>query len=253
MRTSLLPGLLHVLSRARRHGERSARLFSVGTIFGSSVRPEADERLAFAAVLAGVRPAWLGKPEAVDVWDAKGLAEGLVRRVLRRDAGVDPASSDPRLRHLHPRGAAWIDVDRTRIGTLGPLHPDVRDVFDLGERAVVVEVDLDTLRAVGERPITFVPLPRFPASLRDIAVVVRSEIAAGDLERAVRNAAGDLAEEVTLFDRFVGENIPPGHASLALRVVYRAPDRTLTDAEVDVRHTHVIAEIERQFGGRLRA
>jgi phenylalanyl-tRNA synthetase beta chain len=253
MRTSLLPGLLNVLARARRHGERNARLFSVGTIFGSSGQPETDERLAFAAVLAGVRPAWLGKPEPVDVWDAKGLAEGLIRRLVRRDAIAIPAASDPRLRHLHPRGAAGIEVDRTRVGALGPIHPDVVDAFDLGEGAVVVEVDLEALRALGVRPATFVPLPRFPASLRDVAVIVRDEVVAGDLERAVRSAAGDLAEEVTLFDRFVGGNIPAGHASLALRVVYRAPDRTLTDAEVDVRHAQVVAEVERQFGARLRA
>jgi phenylalanyl-tRNA synthetase beta chain len=252
MRTSLLPGLLHVLGRARRHGERSARLFSVGTLFGSPGPSDADERLAFAAVLAGMRPAWLGKPEAVDVWDAKGLAEALVRRLLLRDTIVRPAS-DSRPQRLHPRGAAWIDVEGRPIGSLGPLHPDVVDAFDLGEGAVVVEVDLDALRAVGVHPARFVPLPRFPASLRDLAVVVRDEVSAGDLERAVRSAAGDLAEEVTLFDRFVGGNIPAGHASLALRVVYRAADRTLTDAEVDTRHAQVIAEIEKQFGGRLRA
>jgi phenylalanyl-tRNA synthetase beta chain len=89
--------------------------------------------------------------------------------------------------------------------------------------------------------------------LRDIAVVVRNDVAAGDLERAVRQAAGDLAEHVALFDRFVGGAIPASHASLALRVVYRAHDRTLTDAEVDERHARVLAEIQSRFGGQLRA
>jgi phenylalanyl-tRNA synthetase beta chain len=253
MRTSLLPGLLHVLSRARRHGERDARLFSVGALFLATGQPVAEERLAFAAVLAGRRPAWLGKPEGVDVWDGKGLAEGLVRRLLRREAEVHLASSDNRPRHLHPRGAAWIDVESRRVGTLGPLHPDVADAFDLGEGVVVVELDLDALEAVGTRPAGFVALPRFPANLRDIAVVVRDEVAAGDLERAVRDAAGDLAEQVTLFDRFAGGSVPAGHASLALRIVYRAADRTLTDAEVDARHAQVVAQIQSRFGGNLRA
>jgi phenylalanyl-tRNA synthetase beta chain len=253
MRTSLLPGLLQALSRARRHGERDARLFSVGTLFLASSRPPADERLAFAAVLAGARPAWLGKPQSMDVWDAKGLAEALVRRLLRREVSVDapPAGAGPK--HLHPRGAAWIAVDGERVGALGPLHPDVADAFDLGEdTAVVVEFDLETLAAQGVRPVRFVPPPRFPATLRDIAVVVRDEVRAGDLEHAVRHAAGDLAEQVTLFDSFAGGSIPAGHASLALRVVYRAPDRTLTDAEVDARHAKVVAEIQSRFGGQLR-
>jgi phenylalanyl-tRNA synthetase beta chain len=69
----------------------------------------------------------------------------------------------------------------------------------------------------------------------------------------VRGAAGDLAAEVTLFDRFVGGNIPAGHASLALRVVYRAPDRTLTEAEVDQRHAQVVADVEKRFDAQLRA
>jgi phenylalanyl-tRNA synthetase beta chain len=144
-------------------------------------------------------------------------------------------------------------VEGKRVGVLGPLHPNVVDAFDLGEGAVIVELDLDTIEAFGVRPSVFVPLPRFPASLRDIAVVVGDDVLAGDLELAVRQAAGDLAEHVTLFDRFVGGNIPAGHASLALRVVYRAPDRTLTDAEVDARHSTVVAAIQSRFGGQLRA
>jgi phenylalanyl-tRNA synthetase beta chain len=254
MRTSLLPGLLQVVSRARRHGERDARAFSVGRVFLAAPQPSPpEERLAFTAVLAGSLPAWLGKSQPVDVWDGKGLVEGLIRRLIRRGASVRAPSAGERPRHLHPRGAAWVEVGGARVGSLGPIHPDVVDAFGLGENPIVVELDLDAVDAAGAQPITFVPPPRFPASLRDVAVVVRDEIAAGDLERAVREAAGDLAEQVTLFDRFAGTGIPAGHASLALRVVYRAPDRTLTDAEVDARHAQVVAQIERQFGGQLRA
>jgi phenylalanyl-tRNA synthetase beta chain len=253
MRTSLLPGLLQVVSRARRHGERDARAFSVGRIFLATEQAVPEERLAFTALLAGSLPVWLGKAQPVDVWDGKGLVEGLIRRLIRRGASVRAPSVDERPRHLHPRGAAWVEVGDARVGSLGPLHPDVVDAFGLAESPIVVELDLDAVDAVGAQPITFAPPPRFPASLRDVAVVVRDGIAAGDLERAVREAAGDLAEQVTLFDRFSGTGIPAGHASLALRVVYRAPDRTLTDAEVDARHAQVVAQIERQFGGQLRA
>jgi phenylalanyl-tRNA synthetase beta chain len=251
MRTSLLPGLLRALARARRHGERDARLFSVGTVFlAGEAGPE--ERLAFAAVLAGTRSAWLGKPQPVDVWDAKGLAEGLVRRLLHRDAMVRVPPVDERPRHLHPRGAGRIEVDGKRVGDLGPIHPEVADAFDVEQGCALVELDLQDLDAVGVRAAQFVSLPRFPASLRDVAVIVRDDVPAGDLERAVREAASDLAERVALFDRFSGGTVPAGHTSLALRVVYRAPDRTLTDAEVDARHAQVVAEIQRRFGGQLR-
>jgi phenylalanyl-tRNA synthetase beta chain len=253
MRTSLLPGLLRAVAHARRHGERDARLFTVGALF---LAPKDGalpvERPAFAAILAGNRPAWLTKPQAVDVWDAKGLVEGLVARMLRRDAAVRAVPGDERPRHLHPRGAAFVEVEGKRVGSLGPLHPDVLDAFELEEPALVVEVDLAALAAIGVRETRFALLPRFPASTRDIAVVVRDDIAGGDVERAVREVAGGLAENVRLFDRFVGGSVPAGHSSLALHVVYRAADRTLTDTEVDARHAQVVAEVEKRFGAQLR-
>lgn len=210
MRTSLVPGLLRVLSGARRHGERDARLFTTAAIFvGTPTRVE--ERLSFVSVLAGTRTEWLGKSHTFDVWDGKGLAEGLVWRLVRRPTTVRPmmAASRPPA-HLHPRGAACIELDGKRLGTLGPLHPNVIDAFELAEPVIVVELDVESLDSVGVRPARFTALPRFPANLRDIAVVVGEDVTAGALERALREAAGDLAEEVTLFDRFVGGNIAAG-------------------------------------------
>ncbi|HEY6461838.1 MAG TPA: phenylalanine--tRNA ligase subunit beta, partial [Polyangiaceae bacterium] len=288
MRTSLLPGLLRGLANAQRHRVRDARLFTVGALFLPAALPAAerttktplperasqldetaggargsdpgaqaprlpDERLAFAAVLAGDRPAWLERPKAVDVWDAKGVAEGMVQRLVRREVTLRPCAAADRPKHLHPRGAAWLEVDGKRVGALGPLHPDVASAFDLGDGAVVVELDLQALQSLGAKALRFAPLPRFPASTRDLAIVVRDEVPAGDVEHAVRAAAGDLGEGVALFDRFVGGNVPAGHASLALHVVYRAPDRTLTDAEVDQRHAQVLAEVEKRFGAQLRS
>ncbi len=252
MRTSLLPGLLRALANARRHGERDARLFTVGPLFLESTEELPDERLAFAALLAGDRPAWLTRSQRVDVWDAKGIAEGMAQRLLRRTATLRPMGAGDLSRALHPRGAAWIEVAGKRVGALGPLHPDASEAFEIGEDAVVVEFDLEALQSLGVEPTRFAALPRFPASARDLSLVVRDDVAAGDVEHAARDAAGDLAEEVSLFDRFVGGNVPTGHASLALHVVYRAPDRTLTDADVDARHAEVLAALEKRFGASLR-
>ena len=252
MRTSLLPGLLRALGHARRHGERDARLFTVGTLFLPSDESLPEEGLAFAALLAGDRPAWLRKPEAVDVWDAKGVAVRLVEALLRRTPTLGTAGAADRPARLHPRGAAWIEVGERRVGTLGPVHPDVLAAFDLDDGALAVEVDLLALQACEVQPLRFSPIPRFPASTRDLSVVVAEGVPAGDVERAVREAAGDLAERVALFDRFVGGNVPAGHSSLALHVVYRAADRTLTDAEVDQQHGKVVTEVQRRFGAQLR-
>jgi phenylalanyl-tRNA synthetase beta chain len=252
MRTSLLPGLLRVLEQARRHGERDARLFTVGALFLSAGASLPDERLGLTVVVAGERKAWLSKPERVDVWDAKGIAEDLVFRLLRRQTSVLFARENERPKALHPRGAAWILADGARIGHLGPLHPDVADTFEIDDTPMVVEIDLAAAHALGPSPLRFEALPRFPAVARDLAIVVRDEVPAGEVEQAAREVAAGMAERVTLFDRFVGGSIPAGHASLALHVVYRAADRTLTDAEVDERHAHVVAALASRFGATLR-
>jgi phenylalanyl-tRNA synthetase beta chain len=252
MRTSLLPGLIEALGRSRRHGVRDVRLFTVGARYLAG-KDLPEERISFAAILGGDRPSHLTKPVPVDVWDAKGLAEGLVARLLRRPAVIRALPGEGRPAHLHPRGAAGIYVQDALIGTLGPLHPDVVDAFDLGEGCVVVELDAARMAEMGKAPPAFTDIARFPSSTRDLAIVVHDDVAAGDVLFAVREAAGPLACGVELFDRFVGVGIPKDHASLAIHVVYRASDRTLTDTEVDLSHAKVVAEVSRRFGAQLRA
>ena len=250
MRTTLLVGLLEAVARARRFGERDVRLFSAGPVFmptKDGALPE--ERLALTLVVAGDRAAWLHKPEPVDAWDAKGLAESVVRAISGHDVAVTPVGAA----HLHPRGAAALYVQNTQIGVLGPLHPDVADAFDAGPDVAVVEIDLEALANIGARAVRYAPIPRFPAATRDIAVVVKEGVPSGDVGAAVREAAGALAERVEIFDRFSGGPVPAGHVSLAFHVVYRAADRTLTDAEVDAAHAKVVAAVGARFGATLRA
>lgn len=255
MRTSLLPGLGEAVARAVRHGERDVRLFGVGPIFlpGKTAKNLPEERLAFAAILAGERGAYLTRQEPVDVWDAKGVAGGMLTRLVRRDAVVRRFDSSERPAYLHPRGAAFVEVEGRRVGTLGPLHPEVTDALDLPSETVVIFLDLATIAEVAVKAPTYAAIAKFPASTRDVALVVKNDVLAGDVERAVCEAAGELAEDVRLFDRFIGGSIPPDHASLAFHVVYRSRERTLTDAEVDALNAKVIAEVRSRFGATLRA
>jgi phenylalanyl-tRNA synthetase beta chain len=116
---------------------------------------------------------------------------------------------------------------------------------------LVGELDLDPFLGGPKLP-AYSALPRFPASTRDIALVVKDGILAGEVEHAVREAAGALAEDVRIFDRFVGGQVPAGCSSLAFHVVYRAADRTLTDAEVDTAHANVVKTVGDRFGATLR-
>lgn len=250
MRTTLLVGLLEAVARARRFGERDVRLFSAGSVF----LPTADralpvERPSLTVVCAGDRATWLHKPEAVDAWEAIGIAERLVQALSGHEIAIAPLDAP----HLHPRGGAAIRVQDTQIGALGPLHPDVADAFDTGADVIVVELDLDALAKVGKKVVRYATIPRFPAATRDIAVVVKDDVPAGDVGRAIQDAAGALAERTALFDRFSGGPVPAGHVSLAFHVIYRAADRTLTDAEVDAAHAKVVDAVGKRFGATLRA
>jgi phenylalanyl-tRNA synthetase beta chain len=136
---------------------------------------------------------------------------------------------------------------------LGPLHPDVADALDLRGALLVVELDLAALDALGRATPKFTPIPKFPASTRDASFVVHDDVPAGEVERAVREAAGELAERVSLLDRFVGGTVPESHASLTFHIVYRAKDRTLTDDDVQKHHDNAVKEVGKRFGATLRA
>lgn len=248
MRTTLALGLIQSASAAKRKGEPNARLFTIGATFFAKENALPEERLQFAALLSGDREGYLAKPAPVDAWDGKGLALEFVGRVTTTTATVTRTTEGPP--YLHPRGAGRIEVGGKVVGFVGPLHPDVLERFEL-DAAVLLEIDLPALQTT--REVRFTPLPRFPSSIRDVALVVSDDILAGEVETAVREAAGVLAEDVRLFDRFVGASLPKDHASLAFRIVYRAEDRTLTDAEVDVAHGRVLAVVEKRFGATLRS
>ena len=254
LRTTLLVGLLDAVKNARRRGERDVREFTVGPVFLDSKPGDQlpNERLRVAFAIAGDRPAWLEKPKPLDVWDAKGYASEIARRLSGKPVEVVPAQGARAPAHLHPRGAAFVHVDGKPVGAFGPLHPDVVDALELDGEVLVFEMDLEPFVSGAALP-RFAPIPRFPASARDVALVVKDGIPAGEVEAAVRAAAGPLAEAVRLFDRFVGGQVPAGHASLAFRVIYRSPDRTLTDAEVDAAHANVVATASSKFGATLRA
>ena len=278
MRTSLVPGLLEALARARRHGELNVRLFSIGTVFlakdsprtagADRERPRAAEDRAelpvevpsYAAVLAGLRATWLRKPEPIDVFDAKGLAVELVERCLRRTVSVVQVPNQPHTLHLHPRGAADLMVESQRVGWFGPLHPDVVDALNLGEGAQIIELDLAELEAIGPLSPKYRPLIRLPGIIRDVSFEVPKAVPAGDIVRVMASAVGDLCESIEPFDLFEGEGLARDCRAIAFRLVYRDPNartqpetaRTLTDAEVDERQAKVVEAVQKRWGISLR-
>ncbi len=253
MRTTLLGGLLESVRDAQRHGERTVCQFTLGRVFLAPTPGDLPngqlprEELRVAWVLAGFKTGWLEKPTAFDMWDMKGYVTTFGERL---GAPMTIVARSP-IGHLHPRGSAVVMRDGVVIGSVGPIHPDVADAVEVNGSVLVAEFSLEAL-AMRDAP-HYKPIPRFPAVARDVALVVNESVPAGDVVSAIREAAGPLAEDVQIFDRFRGDHVPVGCLSLAFHVLYRAIDRTLTDAEVDAAHAHVVAATEKRFGATLRA
>ena len=178
----------------------------------------------------------------------KGILESLFARLGIEGVEFLPA----RPKGFHPGRTAEIRIDGRFAGILGQIHPRISDEMDLKE-TFAFQLDMEVLLDAAKTDLRFRPIPRHPASTRDLAIVVDADVPAAEVEKAIRKAAGEHLESVTLFDVYTGEQVGNEKKSLAYSLVYRAEDRTLTDEEVAKFHQAVVDELERAFGARLRA
>lgn len=238
LRPSLIPGLLLAAAKNAARRNTTVALFEIGTAFLPSDAELPDEPLRAAWLLAGEAPTgWHGPHRELDFFDAKGVLERLVEAL-----GVDGVDLEPvEIAPLHPGRCARVTLGAADIGVVAELHPAAARALDIDGRAALGEIDLAPLIAAA-REAAEGEIPRFPATSRDLALLVPSSVSAGAVQRAVRGAAGPLLEEINIFDVYrAGEIEEQGLVSLAFSLRFRAPDRTLTDAEVGER----IAGIER--------
>ncbi len=256
MRSCLLPGLSQNLLRAQRHQVEQVRLFELARTFRPSGEALPHERNKLAITLWGARGSWLGDDAKLDFYDGKGVLEALLGPLTRRsfEAVVDAGLLGEQYPQLHPRRSALLSIDGRAIGALGELHPDVLEALELSGPVIFADLDVSSLFAVsrGDQPPHVRAIPRFPASARDIAIVVDEANEAGAVAKVLREAGGALMEDVELFDLYRGGQLAAGKKSLAFRVTYRDPEATLTDQRVDDAHAKVVAEARMRFQADLR-
>ena len=194
----------------------------------------------------GLPATWRAPERPADFFAAKGVLEGVLAAAgvpWRVEAGERP--------FLHPGRSATVRAGQDELGWIGELHPLVARAWDLPGTAAF-EVDFDSVAELAPGLAAYHDVASFPAVLQDVAFVVPEGLSAAELEDAVRAGGGALLQSARVFDLYHGEQAGEGRKSLALRLEFRAPDRTLTDAEV----AGLREEIERRvtgLGGRLRA
>ena len=190
------------------------------------------------------------KPRKIDFFDLKGTIESLVGDLHLAGVSYRPVKDVP---FLHPGRAAELLVAGQAVGCLGEMHPRVAQAFELGERAILVaDLDLEKLLAAAPDRFPYTPAPRFPAALRDIAVIVEESIAHERIAAEMAAAGGELLGEARLFDIYRGEPIPGGHKSLAYALTYQAQDRTLGEKEIDKAHKKIEDRLRHMLKARIR-
>jgi phenylalanyl-tRNA synthetase beta chain len=257
LRPLLLPGLLDAARTNGAHGAPDVALFESAHVYspdGDLVAPEgspngatpARERHHIGALLTHAAPAgWRTPAVGADFFAAKGVLEGLLA-AARLDFAVEPATRP----FLHPGRSAAVLVAGQDVGWIGELHPLVAAAWDV-KGAAAFELDAESLAELAPGPAVFRDLTTHPAVLQDIAVVVPAERSAAEVERVVAAAGGELLAATRVFDAYSGEQVGEGNRSLALRLEFRAPDRTLTDAEVAAPRAAIEAALD-SIGGKLR-
>ncbi len=231
LRPSVLPGLVAAVAHNRRREQRDVRLFEIGARFSRS----RGERRALAFAWTGAVGAdhWSGGTRPIDYFDIQGVVQR-VCQALRVDARMEGVA-EPWL--VPGRGAAIVADgargDAHRIGAMGLLTASivVQQELPASDAIYVAEIDLDSVPLAGD-DLQVEALPRHPSMTRDISILVADTLAAGTVRQTVQTNAPDTLVRVSEFDRYQGKGIPEGQVSLSLRLTFRAPDRTLTDGEV---------------------
>ena len=263
MRTSLLPGLLENVDRNIRFQKSEIKLFELGKVFtstGDATQP--IERNRLAGVLCGNRHGYASplhfKEEQVDCLDAKGAVEFILGQ-MRLNLPTGPTSADfhiPESDSREPFVVAGetlqIRHEDTVLGSLGRIRPEILRSFDIKLDVHYFDLDFDTLCSLVAAPKSFTTLPVYPSVKRDIALVVPSTIAAGDLVDAIRMSRDALIENVTIFDVYQGKTIQKGYKSVAISVTYRSASKTLTEKNVEKSNRKIVDLLTEKFGASLR-
>jgi len=253
LRRSPLAGLLRALRLNLDRGAEFVGAFELGKGYGRDADGRAGEPQAIAILLYGLWPPCGAERNGppVDFLDLKGIVTNLLATLGLPDERVawQPVAEVP---FLHPGKSALVALDGEAVGVVGALHPEIVQACDIAGEVWLGELDLARLAHYVPRRVAPRPLPRFPVVTRDIAVIVDEGFRAGEIIEEVRALRDVDIESVRLFDCYRGTPVPSGKKSLAYTIAYRAPDRTLTDDEVNARHAAVLERLSSRFQLELR-
>ncbi len=241
MRTIALPSMLSILARNNAYHNSAVKLYELAKVYlpkEGQTLPEEPKHLLLGTY-----------GEGEDFFSLKGEIEAILRGMNVRPAAYTAVKDNP---SYHPGRCAKITVDGGEIGVFGQVHPLVAKNYGIDADIYAAELDFTALSALLAPASTYVPLPKYPAVSRDIAVVCDEALTVAELTACIQKAGGKLLREVRLFDIYRGKGIEDGKKSTAFSLTLRADDRTLTDADSDGVISAVLKALESELGAKLR-
>ncbi len=252
MRTTMVYGLLETMKKNINNGSFNLKIFEIGRVFLTRKMGELpEEKNILAGLLTGKasEDLWDSKVN-VDFYDLKGCLENIFYDLKLDSCRYHAEKSEP---FFHPGQSCGLYCSETRIGYMGQVHPEVMQKMDIKNTAYLFEINIDILEKQINRRISYKEISKFPAVTRDVAFVIPVSTEAEKMLKIVLSQHEDLLENVGIFDIYAGKGLDERTKSLGLRFSYRAPDRTLTDAEINSIHDKIVHNTVRLTGAKIRA
>ncbi len=252
MRTTLVPSMLDTLARNLSHRSTDLHLFELRPVFFASGDENGSrQELHLAAAISGQKAplSWNHTKEPVDFYDMKGVLEKILTLLCVKDPCFDSENSET---YLHPGKSAKICSGKTILGYIGEVHPQVLQEFDLGQEVYLLELNLDKVFEMAGNYAAFTVPSKFPAVERDSSLLIKESVEAQKVLAVAQKSLGKLGQNIVIFDVYKGKGVPAGKKSIALRVRYSSPDKTLTEDEVAKAHGKLIKSVCHQLEAEIR-
>ena len=241
MRTTALPSMLDILARNSANHNKAAKLYELAKVYlpvEGQVLPQEPKYLMLGTYGAGE-----------DFFSLKGELDAVLEALRLPAAQYTADTANP---SYHPGRCARISIGGEDVGCMGQIHPLVAGNYGMDCEVYCAEIRFDKLLALQLPEATYVPLPKYPAVTRDLAILCREEVTVGEAEAVITQTAGKLLRNIRLFDVYRGTGVPEGKKSLAFSLELRADDRTLTDTDSETVTKNVLEALENQLGAVLR-
>ena len=241
MRTTLIPNMLEVLATNVSHKVKKAYAFECGHVFKPQESGLPIETNHLSIGMYG---------SEVDFFVLKGVIENIFNSVGLKDYEVEPETTNTT---FHPGRCAKVLYNNICLGVFGELHPNVIENYNLGQRVYVCEINTDLVFENSDLSKTYTPLPKYPSTSRDIALIVKDEIFVKQIEDIIKTNSCGIVESYNLFDVYKGSQIEKGYKSIAYSITYRSLEKTLTDEDVAKVHDKILSELSEKLNANLRS